>query len=188
MCKLSMRSYTSFPLCMQLFQELNITYIHLGGVHSLNFLFYYLHFCLAPESPERVPVQESEPIQTDIPQAHPTELKSSEDTLLDMWESSPLPTAAPSQAPHIMDLMGDTDSSPALPQPLLSFDDVPDATLCPSSEDMPSSLVDVTEHHMTLSYQQASDSQELDESQELLTNGDSLLKEGTQVRRSVIWL
>ncbi|XP_053543804.1 drebrin isoform X5 [Ictalurus punctatus] len=137
----------------------------------------------APESPERVPVQESEPVQTDVPQDHPTELKSTsaEDTLMDMWESSPAPTATPCQAPHIMDLMGDADSSPSLPQPLLSFDDVPDAQLCPSSEDAPSSLVDVAEsHHMTLSYQQASDSQELDESQELLTNGDSLLKEGTQ--------
>ncbi|XP_026794346.1 drebrin isoform X2 [Pangasianodon hypophthalmus] len=137
----------------------------------------------APESPERVPVQESEPVQTEVPQAHPTELKSTsaEDTLLDMWESSPAPTATPCQAPHIMDLMGDADSSPSLPQPLLSFDDVPDAPLCPSAEDAPSSLVDVAEsHHMTLSYQQASDSQELDETQELMTNGDSLLKEGTQ--------
>ncbi|XP_027033071.1 drebrin isoform X6 [Tachysurus fulvidraco] len=137
----------------------------------------------APESPERVPVQESEPVQTEVPQEHPTELKSTsaEDTLLDMWESSPAPTATPCQAPHIMDLMGDADSSPSLPQPLLSFDDVPDAPLCPSAEDAPSSLVDVTEsHHMTLSYQQASDSQEMEESQEMLTNGDSLLKEGTQ--------
>ncbi|MCJ8740555.1 hypothetical protein PDJAM_G00060230 [Pangasius djambal] len=137
----------------------------------------------APESPERVPVQESKPVQTEVPQAHPTELKSTsaEDTLLDMWESSPAPTATPCQAPHIMDLMGDADSSPSLPQPLLSFDDVPDAPLCPSAEDAPSSLVDVAEsHHMTLSYQQASDSQELDETQELMTNGDSLLKEGTQ--------
>ncbi|MCI4386328.1 hypothetical protein PGIGA_G00061070 [Pangasianodon gigas] len=137
----------------------------------------------APESPERVPVQESKPVQTEAPQAHPAELKStsSEDTLLDMWESSPAPTATPCQAPHIMDLMGDADSSPSLPQPLLSFDDMPDAPLCPSAEDAPSSLVDVAEsHHMTLSYQQASDSQELDETQELMTNGDSLLKEGTQ--------
>ncbi|XP_060792472.1 drebrin isoform X1 [Neoarius graeffei] len=137
----------------------------------------------APDSPERVPVQESEPVQTEVPQAHVTELKSTnaEDTLLDMWESSPAPMATPCQAPHIMDLMGDADSSPSLPQPLLSFDDVPDAPLCPSAEDVPTSLVDVAEsHHMTLSYQQASDSQELDETQELLTNGDSLLKEGTQ--------
>ncbi|KAF5891356.1 drebrin isoform X3, partial [Clarias magur] len=138
----------------------------------------------APESPERVPVQESEPVQNDVPETHPTELKSTsaEDTLLDMWESSPAPTAAPCQAPNIMDLMGDADSTPSLPQPLLSFDDVPDATLCPSAQDEPSSLVDVAESHdVALSYQPASDSQELDENQELLTNGDSLLKEGTQV-------
>ncbi|KAF7697376.1 hypothetical protein HF521_005794 [Silurus meridionalis] len=137
----------------------------------------------APESPERVPVQESEPVQTDLPQAHPTELKSTsaEDTLLDMWESSPAPAATPCPATQIHDLMGDVDSSSSLPQPLLSFDDVPDIPLCPSAEDAPSSLVDVSEtHHMALSYQQASDSQELDEGQELLTNGDSLLKEGTQ--------
>ncbi|KAM9450321.1 drebrin isoform 4-T4 [Clarias gariepinus] len=138
----------------------------------------------APESPERVPVQESESVQNDVPQAPPTELKSTsaEDTLLDMWESSPAPTAAPCQAPNIMDLMGDADSTPSLPQPLLSFDDVNDAPLCPSAQDEPSSLVDVAESHdVALSYQPASDSQELEESQELLTNGDSLLKEGTQV-------
>lgn len=135
-------------------------------------------------------MQESEPVQTEVPQAHATELKSTnaEDTLLDMWESSPAPMATPCQAPHIMDLMGDADSSPSLPQPLLSFDDVPDAPLCPSAEDVPASLVDVAEsHHMTLSYQQASDSQELDETQELLTNGDSLLKEGTQVSKHIFF-
>lgn len=132
-------------------------------------------------------MQESESVQNDVPQAPPTELKSTsaEDTLLDMWESSPAPTAAPCQAPNIMDLMGDADSTPSLPQPLLSFDDVNDAPLCPSAQDEPSSLVDVAESHdVALSYQPASDSQELEESQELLTNGDSLLKEGTQVRRT----
>ncbi|KAI5620227.1 drebrin isoform X4, partial [Silurus asotus] len=146
-------------------------------------VFSRLCLCFSPESPERVPVQESEPVQADLPQAHPTELKSTsaEDTLLDMWESSPAPAAAPCPATQIHDLMGDVDSSSSLPQPLLSFDDVPDIPLCPSAEDAPSSLVDVSEtHHMALSYQQASDSQELDEGQELLTNGDSLLKEGTQ--------
>lgn len=138
-------------------------------------------------------MQESEPVQTDVPEAHPTELKSTsaKDTLLDMWESSPVPTATPTATPchvgDIMDLMGDAESSPSLPQPLLSFDDVPDVPLCPSAEDAPSSLVDVSgSHHMTLSYQQVSDSQELDESQELLTNGDSLLKEGTQVSTQAV--
>lgn len=133
-------------------------------------------------------MQESEPVQTDVPEAHP-QSTSAEDTLLDMWESSPVPTATatPCHAGDIMDLMGDAESSPSLPQPLLSFDDVPEVPLCPSAEDAPSSLVDVSgSHHMTLSYQQASDSQELDENQELLTNGDSLLKEGTQVSTQAV--
>ncbi|XP_036443342.1 drebrin isoform X2 [Colossoma macropomum] len=147
-----------------------------------------------PESPERAPVQESgpnKPVQSVAPQARSTD--PSEDSLLDLWESDPPPTASPSQPTHIMDLMGDTPeplqaaSSPNLPQPLLSFDETPDTTFCPGPEDDPSSLVDVAgPHQMTLSYQQAlqhasgSDSQELDDSQLLMTNGDTLLKEGTQ--------
>ncbi|XP_062867383.1 drebrin isoform X2 [Trichomycterus rosablanca] len=132
----------------------------------------------ACESPERVPVQESKPEQNSpAPEAHPR----TDDTLLDMWESSPAPTTVPCQDPHIMDLMNDASFTPSLPQPLLSFDDMPDAPLCPTAADEPSSLVDLDgSHHMSLNYQQASDSQELEESPELLTNGDSLLKEGTQ--------
>uniref|UniRef100_A0A3B4E238 Drebrin n=1 Tax=Pygocentrus nattereri TaxID=42514 RepID=A0A3B4E238_PYGNA len=146
------------------------------------------------KSPERAPVQESspnKPVQSVAPQARSTD--PSEDSLLDLWESGPPPATAPSQATHIMDLMGDAPeplqaaSSPNLPQPLLSFDETPDTTFCPGPEDDPSSLVDVAgPHQMTLSYQQAlqhasgSDSQELDDSQLLMTNGDTLLKEGTQ--------
>ncbi|XP_007244493.3 drebrin isoform X2 [Astyanax mexicanus] len=148
----------------------------------------------APESPQRSPVQESgptKPVQSVAPQTRSTD--PSEDSLLDLWESSPAPAVAPSQATHIMDLMGDVPepaeaaSSPNLPQPLLSFDETPDTTFCPGPEDDPSSLVDVAgPHQMTLSYQQAlqhasgTDSQELDDSQLLMTNGDTLLKEGTQ--------
>lgn len=148
----------------------------------------------APESPQRSPVQESsptKPVQSVAPQTRSTD--PSEDSLLDLWESSPAPAIAPSQATHIMDLMGDVPepaeaaSSPNLPQPLLSFDETPDTTFCPGPEDDPSSLVDVAgPHQMTLSYQQAlqhasgTDSQELDDSQLLITNGDTLLKEGTQ--------
>ncbi|XP_066501512.1 drebrin isoform X2 [Hoplias malabaricus] len=148
----------------------------------------------APESPQRAPVQESsptKPVQSVAPQTRSPE--PSEDSLLDLWESGPPPAAAPSQAAHIMDLMGDAPeplqaaSSPSLPQPLLSFDETPDPSFCPRPEDDPSSLVDVAgPHQMTLSYQQAlqhasgSDSQELDDSQLLMTNGDTLLKEGTQ--------
>uniref|UniRef100_W5KHK9 Drebrin n=1 Tax=Astyanax mexicanus TaxID=7994 RepID=W5KHK9_ASTMX len=147
-----------------------------------------------PESPQRSPVQESgptKPVQSVAPQTRSTD--PSEDSLLDLWESSPAPAVAPSQATHIMDLMGDVPepaeaaSSPNLPQPLLSFDETPDTTFCPGPEDDPSSLVDVAgPHQMTLSYQQAlqhasgTDSQELDDSQLLMTNGDTLLKEGTQ--------
>lgn len=125
-------------------------------------------------------------------------MSSTDDSLLDLWDSGPAPATAPSQAPsHIMDLMEDTpephlaSSSPALPQPLLSFDEVPDTPYCTGTEDDPSSLVDVAgTHQMTLSYQQAlqhasgSDSQDLDDGQLLLTNGDTLLKEGTQVSRT----
>ncbi|XP_072518356.1 drebrin isoform X1 [Salminus brasiliensis] len=148
----------------------------------------------APESPQRSPVQESgptKPVQSVAPQTRSTD--PSEDSLLDLWESGPAPATAPSQATHIMDLMDDVQepleaaSSPSLPQPLLSFDETPDTTFCPGPEDDPSSLVDVAgPHQMTLSYQQAlqhasgTDSQELDDSQLLITNGDTLLKEGTQ--------
>lgn len=157
-----------------------------------------LCFPAAPESPQRAPVQESvptKPVQSVAPQTRSTE--PSEESLLDLWESGPPLAAAPSQAAHIMDLMDDAPeplqaaSSPSLPQPLLSFDETPDTTFCPGPEDDPSSLVDVAgPHQMTLSYQQAlqhasgSDSQELDDSQLLMTNGDTLLKEGTQVRKN----
>ncbi|CAM4671250.1 unnamed protein product [Leuciscus chuanchicus] len=144
------------------------------------------------DTPKQTPVQESGFSKTS-PSVSP-QPRSTDDTLLDLWDSSPAPASAPSQTPaHIMDLMEDTPepqrpgSSPALPQPLMSFDEVPDTPYCTGPEDEPSSLVDVSgPHQMTLSYQQAlqhasgSDSQDLDDGQLLLTNGDSLLKEGTQ--------
>ncbi|XP_057215537.1 drebrin isoform X6 [Triplophysa rosa] len=142
------------------------------------------------ESPKQTPTQESEIIKT--PESIPPQVNT-DDSLLDLWDSGPAPATAPSQAAHIMDLMEDTPephlagSSPSLPQPLMSFDEVPDAPYCTTTEDDPSSLVDVAgPDQMTLSYQQAlqhasgSDSQEMDDGQLLLTNGDSLLKEGTQ--------
>ncbi|XP_018584056.1 drebrin isoform X2 [Scleropages formosus] len=115
------------------------------------------------------------------------------DSLLDLWESSgPAPATAPSQATQLMDLMGDpveacpADVSPALPQPLLCFDELPEPPSSFCQED-PSCRVDLAgPHEMTLSYQHAllqasgSDSQELDDGQLLMTNGDALLKEGTQ--------
>lgn len=148
------------------------------------------------DSPKQTPVQESGFAKTS-PSVSPqpssvAPLPSTDESLLDLWDSGPVPATAPSQAPtHIMDLMEDipephpAGSSPA--QPLLSFDELPDAPYCPGTEDDPSSLVDVAgPHQMTLSYQQAlqhasgSDSQDMDDGQLLLTNGDTLLKEGTQ--------
>ncbi|XP_056118272.1 drebrin isoform X3 [Rhinichthys klamathensis goyatoka] len=144
------------------------------------------------DTPKQTPVQESGFSKTS-PSVSPLP-RSTDDSLLDLWDSSPAPASAPSQTPaHIMDLMEDTPeprcpgSSPALPQPLMSFDEVPDTPYCTGPEDEPSSLVDVSgPHQMTLSYQQAlqhasgSGSQDMDDGQLLLTNGDSLLKEGTQ--------
>ncbi|KAJ8394452.1 hypothetical protein AAFF_G00046630 [Aldrovandia affinis] len=91
-------------------------------------------------------------------QAHPQKM--------DLWETS-------------------SDDGQARPQPLLSFDDFPEGLA--EDDDPPSSLVDIAGSHvMTLSYQHAlqcasePDSQDLDDGQLLMTNGDSLLKEGTQ--------
>ena len=77
------------------------------------------------------------------------------------------------------------------PQPLLSFDEVMDGGFCSRAgpEDNPSSLVDVTgSDQMTLSYQHAlqhasGEGPELEDGQLLMTNGETLLKEGTQVRQ-----
>ncbi|KAA0720366.1 Drebrin Developmentally-regulated brain protein [Triplophysa tibetana] len=142
------------------------------------------------ESPKQTPTQESEIIKT--PESVPPQVNT-DDSLLDLWDSGPAPATTPSQAARIMDLMEDTPephlpgSSPSLPQPLMSFDEVPEVPYCNTTEDEPSSLVDVAgPDQMTLSYQQAlqhasgSDSQDMDDGQLLLTNGDSLLKEGTQ--------
>ncbi|XP_048885589.1 drebrin-like isoform X2 [Brienomyrus brachyistius] len=78
-----------------------------------------------------------------------------------------------------------------LPEPPEGFSNVgaDSVTFCDDlrDEDEPSSLVDIEgQHQMTLSYRQAleqasgCDSQDLDDAQLLMTNGDSLLKEGTQ--------
>ncbi|XP_016353636.1 drebrin-like isoform X7 [Sinocyclocheilus anshuiensis] len=152
---------------------------------------------LAFDTPKQTAVQDSGFAKTSpsvSPQPSSTApLSSTDDSLLDLWDSGPAPATVPSQAPsHIMDLMEDTpaphlaSSSPALPQPLLSFDEVLDTPYCTGTEEC-TSLVDVAgPHQMTLSYQQAlqhasgSDSQDLDDGQLLLTNGDTLLKEGTQ--------
>uniref|UniRef100_A0A8C9TDZ6 Drebrin n=1 Tax=Scleropages formosus TaxID=113540 RepID=A0A8C9TDZ6_SCLFO len=152
-----------------------------------------------PEPEQHAPIQEStpaKPTQSVAPQARDMPSSPSPpvtDSLLDLWESSgPAPATAPSQATQLMDLMGDpveacpADVSPALPQPLLCFDELPEPPSSFCQED-PSCRVDLAgPHEMTLSYQHAllqasgSDSQELDDGQLLMTNGDALLKEGTQ--------
>ncbi|XP_014052717.1 drebrin isoform X3 [Salmo salar] len=95
------------------------------------------------------------------------------DPLVELWDSSPATGIAPSQAPH----------PGGQPQPLLSFDEMGDVPFCPGGpegvEEEPSSLVDVAgTHDMTLSYQQAL--QHASDDTQLMTNGETLLKEGTQ--------
>lgn len=129
--------------------------------------------------------------------------ESGTDSLVDLWDSSSGPPPNPtqsSQSSDLADLMGDvpgTDVPPSTaaasgkPQPLLSFDEMMDGTFCSGTgaEDDPTSLVDVTaSDQMTLSYQHAlqhasGERQELDDGQLLMTNGEMLLKEGTQVRQ-----
>ncbi|XP_055729914.1 drebrin-like isoform X3 [Salvelinus fontinalis] len=142
------------------------------------------------------PVQEStptKPIQSVAPQTRPDSQAPSStsddydpfsgfrplpaptaaDPLVDLWDSSPATGSAPSQA---------------LPpggrvQPLLSFDEMGDVPFYPGghggAEDEPSSLVDVAgTHDMTLSYQHAL--QHASDDTQLMTNGETLLKEGTQ--------
>lgn len=158
-----------------------------------------------PNQEQKPPVQESaptKPVQSVAPQARDSAWESGTDNLVDLWDSSSAPPANPSQSSNLVDLMGDADvlhddieaSSTATstrPQPLLSFDEMMDGTFCSgtSVEDNPSSLVDVTSSdQMTLSYQHAlqhasGEGQELDDGQLLMTNGETLLKEGTQVRQ-----
>lgn len=157
-----------------------------------------------PKQEQKPPVQESaptKPVQSVAPQAHEPTWESGTDNLVDLWGSSPAPAPNTSQSSNLVDLMGDADvlhddfqpspSAPSgRPQPLLSFDEMMDGTFCSgtSAEDNPSSLVDVTgSDQMTLSYQHAlqhasDDGQELDNGELLMTNGETLLKEGTQVR------
>uniref|UniRef100_A0A4W6G6R6 Drebrin 1 n=1 Tax=Lates calcarifer TaxID=8187 RepID=A0A4W6G6R6_LATCA len=164
-------------------------------------------FSRVEEDKQKPPVQESastKPVQSVAPQARDSSgfsvWGSGTDSLVNLWDSSSAPPADPSQtsqSSNLVDLMGDADDSlpsataataSGRPQPLLSFDEMMDGTFCSSTgaEDDPSSLVDVTgSDQMTLSYQHAlqhasSDGQELDDGQLLMTNGETLLKEGTQ--------
>lgn len=125
---------------------------------------------------------------------------SGSDNLVNLWDGSSAPISNLTQTSNLVDLMGDTDvlhddappstaAASSRPQPLLSFDEVVDGSFCPrtGAEDDPSSLVDITgSDQMTLSYQHALQhasgvGPQLDDAQLLMTNGEPLLKEGTQV-------
>ncbi|XP_075993084.1 drebrin isoform X2 [Genypterus blacodes] len=154
-----------------------------------------------PQQEHKPPVQEStptRPVQSVAPQARdPASFsvwESGTDSLVELWDSSPVADAGSS---NLVDLMGGgandvppPATSSSRPQPLLSFDDMTDGTFSsgPVVEDEPSSLVDMTgPDQMTLSYQHAlqhasgeRQKHGLDDGQLLMTNGDTLLKEGTQ--------
>ncbi|XP_077963011.1 drebrin isoform X14 [Gasterosteus aculeatus] len=157
----------------------------------------------APKAePQKPPVPESaptKPVQSVAPQARDSSgfsvLESGQDSLVDLWDTSadpPPDRSRSSQSSNLVDLMGDVGVPPgaAKPQPLLSFDDMVDGTFCAATaaaaEDDPASLVDVMDSdQMTLSYQHAlqhasGDKKELEDGQRLMTNGETLLKEGTQ--------
>lgn len=160
-----------------------------------------------PKQEQIPPVQEStptKPVQSVAPQARDSSnfsvWESGTDSLVNLWDSSSGPppnSSQTSQSSNLVDLMGDvlhdnlppsTAAASSKPQPLLSFDEMMDGTFCSGTgaEDDPSSLVDVTaSDQMTLSYQHAlqhasGERQELDDGQLLMTNGETLLKEGTQ--------
>lgn len=171
---------------------------------------------LVPKQEQKPPVQEStptKPVQSVAPQARDSSAvsacESGTDSLVDLWGGSSAPPAnvaqpaQSSQSSNLVDLMGDvlhdnlppsTAAASGRPQPLLSFDDMMDGTFCSGTgaEDDPSSLVDVTgSDQMTLSYQHAlqhasGEGQELDDGQLLMTNGEALLKEGTQVSQVML--
>uniref|UniRef100_A0A3Q2QSX8 Drebrin n=1 Tax=Fundulus heteroclitus TaxID=8078 RepID=A0A3Q2QSX8_FUNHE len=162
-----------------------------------------------PKEEQKRPVQEStptKPVQSVAPQARePSGIPawdSGTDNLVDLWDGSSAPAVNPTPSAHssnLVDLMGDGDvlhddvppsiaAGSGRPQPLLSFDEMVDGSFCSATvaEDDPASLVDVTgSDQMTLSYQHAlqhasGEGKDLDDGQLLMTNGETLLKEGTQ--------
>ncbi|XP_034033737.1 drebrin isoform X2 [Thalassophryne amazonica] len=149
------------------------------------------------------------PVQSVTPQAHDSSnfsvWGSGTDSLVDLWDTSSAPPANPSHTSHssnLVDLMGDVadevppsaetaaSSNSGRAQPLLSFDEMLDGVCSsgPTADEDPTSLVDVTasSDQMTLSYQHAlqhasaQQEQDLEDEQLLMTNGETLLKEGTQ--------
>lgn len=155
--------------------------------------------------PDSVPNPEQKPLFEEAPPTKPVQSvapqvrePSSSANLVDLWDggSEPPPDGAQTSKPsNLVDLMDDAtqDEAPpssagagAKPQSLLSFDEMMDGTFCSGPEDEPASLVDLTaSDQMTLSYQHAlqhAAGEELEDGQLLMTNGETLLKEGTQVR------
>ncbi|XP_037604058.1 drebrin isoform X7 [Sebastes umbrosus] len=154
-----------------------------------------------PKKEQQALVQESapiKPVQSVAPQARDSSgfsaWESGNDSLVNLWDSSSGPDPNASPTSNLVDLMGDggvppsTPTAAAKPQPLLSFDEMMDATFCSAgtAEDDPASLVDVMgSDQMTLSYQHAlqhasGEGKEIEDGQRLMTNGETLLKEGTQ--------
>ncbi|XP_074527892.1 drebrin isoform X4 [Halichoeres trimaculatus] len=158
-----------------------------------------------PKREQKPPVQEStptKPVQSVAPQTRDSSnfsvWESGTDSLVTLWDSTSAPnnTTQTSGSSNLVDLMGDviednvpqsTTAASGRPQPLLSFDEMMDGTFCSGTgEDDPTSLVDVTaSDQMTLSYQHAlqrasGEGQDLEDGQLLMTNGETMLKEGTQ--------
>ncbi|XP_028323285.1 drebrin isoform X4 [Gouania willdenowi] len=128
---------------------------------------------LALEAEKEVLIQEATPPNTDQHRDSSgfSVWNSGTDRLVDLWDSSSAPNSAHST--ELVDLMGDDITAAVRPQPLLSFDEMMDGTFC--------SGVGVAEdEQMTLSYRQALQHASGDHAQLLLTNGDALMKEGTQ--------
>ena len=150
--------------------------------------------------PKQDSAPRSKPVQSVAPQPQNSfsVWDSGTDSLVELWDTKPTspdqsqsrsesrPQQAASHCPALVDLSGSCSTTSAAtggrPQPLLSFDDVMDGTFC--------AVNDQDDPPMTLSYQHAlqhaaNQEPELDDGQLLMTNGngDSLLKEGTQVNR-----
>lgn len=156
-----------------------------------------------PQQKPTKPVQSVAPQARDsTPSCSSTVGQPGTDSLVDLWDGGSAPPTNPNQtaaqSSNLVNLMDDvlhddvapssaaaTAAGSGKPQPLLSFDEMMDGTFC-GGEDEPSSLVDMTApDQMTLSYQHAlqhASGEELDNGQQLMTNGETLLKEGAQVR------
>ncbi|KAF3841175.1 hypothetical protein F7725_007037 [Dissostichus mawsoni] len=145
-----------------------------------------------PKKDQKAPAQDSaptKPVQSVAPQTRDSSgfsaWESGTDRLVNLWDSSAdAPESQNSQSSNQVDLMGDAAIAPgnsAKPQPLLSFDDMIEGSMCSATgpEDDPTSLVDVmAEDQMTLSYQHALQHASGEKKELLMTNGET--KEGTQ--------